>query len=320
MDKNKMTREPLPLLCIVGPTAVGKTRISIKVAKKINGEIISGDSMQVYYYMDIGTAKPSLEEREEIPHHLIDIIDPDESFSVADFQKAVFKLIPKIASRECLPIMVGGTGLYLKAIIDQYDFGESKADWKLRERLKIQVDKYGNEMLYHWLKKVDPAAAEKIHPNDLKRIIRALEVYLTTGRPISSQKKLPPEQRQSLNVLITGLDMNRKRLYERINERVDKMIEQGLEKEVGRLLEKGYNPEHVSMQGLGYQHMIKYIQGRYTKDEAVELLKRDTRRFAKRQLTLFRRDNRIIWLNIEDFSGEEEIVEKICSLAAGELS
>ena len=304
-----------PLLCIVGPTAVGKTSISIKVAKRLKGEIISGDSMQIYRYMDIGTAKPSPEEKKEVPHHLIDIIEPHDPFSVADFQKEVFKLIPEIASRNRLPIMVGGTGLYLKAVIDQYDFSESNADWDLRKKLKDQANRWGIEHLYERLKKVDSLSAEKIHPHDEKRIIRALEVYLTTGRPISNQKRKPVEERISLKTLLIGLMMNRQRLYARIEERVDKMIEEGLEEEVRNLLKQGYKPDLVSMQGLGYRHMIKYIKGQYTKEEMVESLKRDTRRFAKRQLTLFRRDQRIKWINREDFSQEEEIVEKICILA-----
>ena len=304
-----------PLLCIVGPTAVGKTSISIKVAKRLKGEIISGDSMQIYRYMDIGTAKPSPEEKKEVPHHLIDIIEPHDPFSVADFQKEVFKLIPEIASRNRLPIMVGGTGLYLKAVIDQYDFSESKANWDLRKKLKDQANRWGIEHLYERLKKVDPLSAEKIHPHDEKRIIRALEVYLTTGRPISNQKRKPVEERISLKTLLIGLMMNRQRLYARIEERVDKMIEKGLEEEVRNLLKQGYKPDLVSMQGLGYRHMIKYIKGQYTKEEMVESLKRDTRRFAKRQLTLFRRDQGIKWINREDFSQEEEIVEKICILA-----
>ncbi|RQD77976.1 MAG: tRNA (adenosine(37)-N6)-dimethylallyltransferase MiaA [Candidatus Syntrophonatronum acetioxidans] len=304
-----------PLLCIVGPTAVGKTRVSIKAAKRLEGEIISGDSMQIYRYMDIGTAKPSLEEREGVPHHLIDTIEPHEPFSVADFQKEVFKLVPEIATRNRLPIMVGGTGLYLKAIIDQYDFGESKANWELRRRLRDQARKWGSEHLYQQLKEVDPVSAEKIHPHDQKRIIRALEVYYTTGKPISSQKKKPVEDRIPLKTLLIGLMMNRQRLYARIEERVDNMIEEGLEEEVRSLLKQGYKPDLISMQGLGYRHMIKYIKGQYTKEEMVESLKRDTRRFAKRQLTLFRRDQRIKWINWEDYSQEEEIIEKICILA-----
>lgn len=305
----------LPLLCIVGPTAVGKTALSIEVADRLNGEIISGDSMQVYRYMDIGTAKPTAAERKRVFHHLIDILEPDEQFSVADFQREVFKLVPQIVSRNNLPVLVGGTGLYLKAVVDQYDFGECKADWNLRRNLKEQAQKYGHKYLYQQLKKVDPPAAEKIHPHDLKRIIRALEVYRSTGRPISSQGKKTPEKKLPLNFFITGLTMNRKRLYDRINKRVDKMMEKGLEEEVKNLLQRGYNPNLVSMQGLGYRHIINYIQERYTKEEAVELIKRDTRRFAKRQLTLFRRDKRIKWLNLDEFTQEEEIIEKICYIA-----
>jgi len=248
-----------PLLCIVGPTAVGKTGLSIEAAKRLKGEIISGDSMQIYRYMDIGTAKPALPERKGVTHHLIDILEPDEPFSVADFQREVFELIPQIVSRNNLPVMVGGTGLYLKAIVDQYDFGESTADWTLRKRLREQGQNYGKEYLYQRLKKVDPRAAEKIHPHDLKRIIRALEVYLSTGRPISSQGEKSAEKKFPLKIVITGLIMNRKKLYERINERVDRMIAQGLEEEVRGLLHKGYNPDLVSMQGLGYRHVIKYM-------------------------------------------------------------
>lgn len=301
-----------PLLCIVGPTAVGKTKISIKTALKTAGEIISGDSMQVYRYMDIGTAKPSLKERKEVPHHLIDILYPDESFSAADFQNKVFRVIPDICFRGRLPILAGGTGLYLKAIADQYDFGESPANWELREKLRKQAVLSGNEYLFRRLQKIDPKSAERIHPNDLKRVIRALEVYLTTGKKISNQGEKREEEKFPLKILIVGLTMNRGRLYERIEQRVDQMMAQGLVEEVSELLKRGYNPQLVSMQGLGYRHMIKFLQGRYTKDEAVELLKRDTRRFAKRQLTLFRRNEKIFWIDLDQYTQDVEIVEKIC--------
>lgn len=301
-----------PLLCIVGPTAVGKTRISIETALRTGGEIISGDSMQVYRYMDIGTAKPSLEERKEIVHHLIDILYPHEPFSVADFQRRVFQLIPDICSRGRLPILAGGTGLYLKAVVDQYDFGEGTANWELRERLRRQGELFGNNYLYRRLEKIDPKSAEKIHPNDLKRIIRALEVYLTTGKKFSRQQEKLPAEKLPLKTLIIGLTMNRGRLYERIEQRVDLMMDQGLVQEVKSLLKRGYSPQLISMQGLGYRHMVKYLQGRYTKEEAVELLKRDTRRFAKRQLTLFRRNHNIIWIDLDQHNQEVEIIEKIC--------
>ena len=301
-----------PLLCIVGPTAVGKTRISIETALKTGGEIISGDSMQVYRYMDIGTAKPSLEERKGIAHHLIDILYPDEPFSVADFQRMVFQVIPDICSRGKLPILAGGTGLYLKAVVDQYDFGEGTADWELREKLKRQAELFGNDFLHRRLEKIDPKSAERIHPNDLKRIIRALEVYHTTGKKISSQQEKLLAEKFPLQSLIIGLTMNRGRLYERIEQRVDLMMVQGLVQEVEGLLKRGYDSQLVSMQGLGYRHMVKFLQGRYTKDEAVELLKRDTRRFAKRQLTLFRRNHNIIWIDLDQHNHEIEIIEKIC--------
>lgn len=300
-----------PLLCIVGPTAVGKTTISVETAVKMGGEIISGDSMQVYRYMDIGTAKPSLKERKGVPHHLVDILSPHEPFSAADFQREAFRLIPEIFSRNRLPILAGGTGLYLKAIVDQYNFGEISADWKLREKLREQANLLGNQYLYRRLKVVDPKSAEKIHPNDLKRIIRALEVFLTTGKQISSHGEIPLEKRFPLKPLIIGLTMNRSRLYERINLRVEQMMADGLEQEVRDLLKRGYSSQLVSMQGLGYRHMINFLKERYTKEEAVELLKRDTRRFAKRQLTLFKRNDKIVWIDLDRYA-KEEIVEKIC--------
>ncbi len=300
-----------PLLCIVGPTAVGKTTISVETAVKMGGEIISGDSMQVYRYMDIGTAKPSLKERKGVPHHLVDILFPHEPFSAADFQREAFRLIPEIFSRNRLPILAGGTGLYLKAIVDQYNFGEISADWELREKLREQANLLGNQYLYRRLKVVDPKSAEKIHPNDLKRIIRALEVFLTTGKQISSHGEIPLEKRFPLKPLIIGLTMNRSRLYERINLRVEQMMADGLEQEVRDLLKRGYSSQLVSMQGLGYRHMINFLKERYTKEEAVELLKRDTRRFAKRQLTLFKRNDKIVWIDLDRYA-KEEIVEKIC--------
>lgn len=311
-----------PLLCMVGPTAVGKTRLSLEVARRLGGEIISGDSMQVYRGMDIGTAKPAPEERRGIPHHLIDILDPGEPFSVADFQRRVFDLLPRVVSRRRLPMLVGGTGLYLKAVVDQYDFGEGRADWELRERLGEEARQRGTQVLHQRLGKVDPAAAERIHPHDLKRIIRALEVYYSSGRPISRQGTRPPGKRIPLDPWIIGLDRERGELYRRIQDRVDKMIQEGLVQEVKGLLDKGYSPRLPAFQALGYRQLISFLQGEVTLEEARGLIKRDTRRFAKRQLTLFRRDPRIQWFNLDDKSPggrENEIAEKICLRVAGEL-
>ncbi len=309
----------LPLIVIVGPTAVGKTETGVKVAQKIDGEVISGDSMQVYKFMDIGTAKPTREEMGGIPHYLIDSIEPDEEFNVAVFQNFVEKYLVYIHNKGKLPIIVGGTGLYIRSVIDHYDFTPPGEDPARREELKRLSDEQGNEPLVKMLERIDPVSAGRIHPNDTRRLIRALEVYYATGRPISAfqyhSERLPPKY----NLAYFGLAMDREQLYLRIEKRVDAMISRGLVDEVKKLMDMGYGAHLTSMQAIGYKEIIDYLNGLYTLEEAVELIKRNTRRFAKRQLTWFRQDPRIRWKAVESYSNFDEIANEIVHESEGQF-
>lgn len=300
------------LLIIAGPTAVGKTGIGIILAKKLNGEIISADSMQIYKNMNIGTAKPDLEERQGITHHLIDIINPDEKFSVAEFQKLARNIIDNlVSSNGKLPIVVGGTGLYINSIIYNMDFAQSISNWELRKTLQKEAKNMGNEYVYNKLKKINPEVASKIHPNNIKRVIRAIEIYHETGKQIGDFKK-DITLNDKYDFYFVGLTRNRKELYDRINIRVDIMIEQGLIEEVKKLLNLGYSKNLVAFQGLGYKEIIRYLEGEYDLNEAIRILKRDTRRYAKRQLTWFRRYSDIInWYNISDYSDDKDLINDI---------
>lgn len=306
-----------PLLVIVGPTATGKTTVAVEVAKKIRGEIISADSMLIYRYMNIGTAKPTMEERQGIPHYMLDLIDPDEQYSVALFQQQAEKHIYEIIAKDRLPLLVGGTGLYIRSVIDHYDFTFTGIDTALRLRLQNEAKISGVKAVYCQLKEVDPVTAAKLHPNNLKRVIRALEVYHQTGRPASNFQTRDQQPRPKYNLLMFGLNMDRQVLYKRIEERVDKMLLAGLVEEVQQLLDRGYGPELISMQGLGYKEIIPYLEGRTTLEEAVLLLKRNTRRFAKRQVTWFKHDQRINWIDITGHRNVWEISEEIVRLKAG---
>ncbi|HAU32091.1 MAG: tRNA dimethylallyltransferase [Desulfotomaculum sp. 46_296] len=303
----------LPPLCvIVGPTAAGKTAASIKLARQINGEIISADSMQIYRRMDIGTAKPSLEERQGITHYMIDIIDPDEQYSVALFRKEAEKHIQDIVSRGKIPVMAGGTGLYVRSVIDQYSFTQTGIDTELRLRLHKMAESDGAPAVHRLLEEVDPRTAARLHPNNLKRVIRAIEVYYNTGTPISilqDEDSLKPEK---YTLFMFGLKMNREDLYLRIEKRVDKMIADGLVEEVSNLLEDGYSPELTSMQGLGYKEIVPYLKGITTLEEAIFTLKRNTRRYAKRQFTWFGNDPRVHWLDTAGIPDPaEEIIKRL---------
>lgn len=284
------------LLVLIGPTAVGKTRMSLEIAKAWNAEIISGDSMQVYKGMDIGTAKIREEEREGIPHHLIDICEPDYPFSVAEFQERCGDLIRDITARGKLPFIVGGTGLYVESVAYGYEFPDSGSDEAYREEQLQYAAKYGADALHEKLRAVDPDSAQRLHPNDQRRVIRALEVHHLTGMTLSAQlagqKKTSPYE-----LCIIGLSMDRQVLYDRINKRVDAMIEEGLVEEVRRLLGSGVSEDCVAMQGLGYKEIALFLKQQLPLEDAVELLKRDTRRFAKRQLSWFRRMHDIVWVD-----------------------
>ncbi len=303
----------LPLAVIVGPTAVGKSAAAVEVADRLDAEIISADSMQVYRGMDIGTSKVTAAEMtassgRSIPHHLLDVVTPDQGYSVARFQQEARQLIEDISSRGSLPMLVGGTGLYVQSVIDPYRFGEGSGDKNVRKRLQAKIKQLGRQTLYKELKALDPGAAEKIHPNDEKRIIRALEYYYSTGERISDNRGQREKSRYHLAMV--GLTMERRLLYQRINARVEKMIDRGLLAEVRDLLDRGYSPELPAMQGLGYKQIAAYCSGDLTWEEAVRLLKRDTRRFAKRQLTWFKRDKRIHWLDVTGLS-RQSVVDKI---------
>lgn len=299
------------LMVIVGPTAVGKTAISIKLAKILNGEIISADSMQIYKYMDIGTAKVTPEEMEGIPHYLIDVVYPDEEFTVADYKELAEKIISDINKKGKIPIVVGGTGLYVNSLVYDLNFTKVPPNEKIRKRLNELADKYGNEYIHNMLEKIDKESSKRIHVSDRKRIIRAIEIYEVTGIPMSEQNRDFRKQNDRYNLAMIGLNMDRDKLYERINMRVDKMIENGLIAEVANLLKMGYTKELTSMQGIGYKEIIKYLEGELTLEESIELIKKGSRNYAKRQLTWFRRDSRIKWFNLDEYSNLDILVNQI---------
>ena len=294
-----------PLIILTGPTAVGKTKLSIELAKRINGEIISADSMQVYKGMDIGTAKITDEEKEGIKHYLIDEIEPNDEFNVVIFQKYAKKYIEEIYSKGKVPVIVGGTGFYIQSIIYDIDFTENETDSSYRIELnKIAEDK-GNEYVHNMLREVDPVSAENIHFNNLKRVIRAIEYFKITGEPISTHNEEQREKTSPYNYRYFVLNDNRDKLYDRINKRIDIMLDEGLLDEVKELYSKGYNRELVSMQGLGYKEIIAYLENEISLEEAIYILKRDTRHFAKRQLTWFRREKDVIMINKDDFNYDD---------------
>ena len=306
-DLNTMNKDVKPkLLVLIGPTAVGKTKLSLDLAKAWNAEIISGDSIQVYRGMDIGTAKIKPEEREGITHHLIDICDPLHAFSVAEFQERCAALIPAITERGKLPFIVGGTGLYVESVAYGYDFADVGSDEAFREEQTQYAEQFGAEALLDKLRIVDPTSALRLHRNDQRRIIRALEIHHLTGSTLSEQ--LEGQSKTSpFELCIIGLTMDRSILYSRINERVDAMIAEGLVEEVKGLLDRGIPADAVSMHGLGYKEIALYLQGELTVEEAVEMLKRDTRRFAKRQLSWFRHMKDIHWIDSSENFNENLI-------------
>ena len=291
------------LAVLVGPTASGKTAVSVRVAQLLNAEIISGDSMQVYRGLDIGTAKIEPIEMGGVPHHLLDIRDPKEDFSVADFREEAAKAIRHITKRGHLPLIVGGTGLYIASLLNPYRFPEeAKRDENFRARMRQAVRDQGDLYLHRRLAEIDAQAAERIHPHDHYRVVRALEVYEQTGHTISDiQAQSQSEYKPVYQTAVAGLTLRRELLYPRIERRIDEMMSAGLLEEVRYLLNAGVSESATAMRGLGYRHMVAYIQGLCTLPEAVTALKRDTRRFAKRQYTWFKRDTRICWFNVEDY-------------------
>lgn len=283
-----------PVLIICGPTGIGKTAAAIAAAEAFGGEIISADSMQVYRFMDIGTAKPTAREQDRAPHHLIDVVDPDEDFDAARFSQAARDIAADIGRRGAVPIVAGGTGLYIKALLHGL-FRAERPNPQTRRLLRAEAAESGSEALHRQLAAIDAAAADRIHPNDTFRIIRALETAAATGEAITDHHRRHGFRESAFRTLKIGLDMDRKDLYVRIDRRVDAMIATGLLNEVKGLLSRGYTEDLKSMQSLGYRHMVDFAAGRLSWEEAVRTMKRDTRRFAKRQLTWFRADQEIVW-------------------------
>jgi len=295
-----------PLIVLTGPTAVGKTALSVQLAKKLGGEIISADSMQVYRHMDIGSAKVTREEMDGVPHHLIDILEPSEEFNVALFQKLAREALEGIYARGAVPIVAGGTGFYIQALLYDIDFTETNEDTSFRREMEEKARKEGPEVLHAMLRQVDPESAEAIHANNVKRVIRALEFYRQTGTKISAHNEAERQKESPYDSYYYVLTTDRPVLYERIDRRVDQMMEQGLVEEVKRLRAMGCSRQMVSMQGLGYKEILAYLEGEYSLEAAVYILKRDTRHFAKRQLTWFKREREVRWLNLPDFDNDRE--------------
>lgn len=294
-----------PLIIITGPTAVGKTALSIKLARQIGGEIISADSMQVYRHMDIGSAKVTKEEMDGVPHHLIDILDPTEEFNVALFQRLAKAAMEEIRSRGHIPIVAGGTGFYIQALLFDIDFTETTEDSALREELEHMAREQGPEVLHRLLSESDPESAAVIHANNVKRVIRALEFYRQTGQKISKHNEREHQKESPYNFLYYVVNTDRQTLYERIERRVDQMMENGLVEEVRRLKNLGCTSDMLSMQGLGYKEVLSYLNGTCSLNDAVYIIKRDTRHFAKRQLTWFKRERGVRWLNRPEYNDND---------------
>lgn len=294
-----------PLIVLTGPTAVGKTALSIALAKAINGEIISADSMQVYRGMDIGSAKITKEQMQGIPHHLIDILDPSDNFNVVVFANECKKAMTDIYRRGHIPILTGGTGFYIQAVLNDIDFTDNKEDTSYRGYLDALAKEKGPLVLHEMLRNVDPKSAQKWHPNNVKRTIRALEFYHLTGKLISEHNEQESEKGSAYRSCYFVLNDDRDHLYERIDARVDEMIKSGLVEEVARLKESGCKREMVSMQGLGYKEILDYLDGEISLEDAIYFIKRDTRHFAKRQLTWFRREKDVIWIDKPEFEYDD---------------
>jgi len=307
-----------PLVILVGPTAVGKTAASIGLAKALNGEIISGDSMQIFKGLDIGTAKISQSEMDGVVHHLIDIKEPWESFSAAEFKRLADEAIADIHSRGKLPIIVGGTGFYINSVLYEYHFGEAETDEAYRAQLQQYLELYGNEALWQLLLEKDPVSAERLHSNDTKRVMRALEVLHVTGIPASERQNTVDRQTMRYDAVYIALNLPREILYQRINHRVEQMMAEGLEQEVRNALAQGVPQDALSMTSLGYRQMIQYFNGEISLERAVELIQRDTRHFAKRQLTWFRHDPNIQWVD-KDGKTDAQIQQELLKVITDTL-
>ena len=303
-----------PMVVLTGPTAVGKTELSIRLAEALDGEIISADSMQVYKKMDIGTAKIRKEEMGGIPHHLIDVLDPAEEFNVVRFQEMAKEALAGIYERGKIPLVVGGTGFYIQGLLYAIDFTREEQDKSFRERLQKKAEEEGAGAVHQMLEKVDSVSAGKIHPNNVKRVIRALEFYHLNGRPISEHNEEEARKKSPYQSAYFVLNQDRQTLYERINRRVDLMMEEGLIGEVKSLVEEGYGRNLVSMQGIGYKEVFDYLEGEISLEETTERIKKDTRHFAKRQLTWFGREKEVIMIDKDKYETEEEILEHMLGI------
>ncbi|MEG0115010.1 MAG: tRNA (adenosine(37)-N6)-dimethylallyltransferase MiaA [Hydrogenoanaerobacterium sp.] len=302
-----------PLVCVVGPTASGKSSLAVKLAQKLSGEIISADSMQIYEYMNIGTAKPTAAEMCGIPHHLIDFIPPDKLFTVADYVKLARQKINEVTKQNKLPILTGGTGLYISSVADNIIFSESPSNTKLRAELKAISDEQGNEFMWNMLNEIDPILAKTLHPNNSGRVLRGIEIYKLTGTTMTEHKRLSRLRESPYKLCMLGLNFkNRETLYARIDARVDAMISLGLVDEVRELIKMGYSK--TSVQAIGYKEFFDYLNGKCSLQEAVDCVKQETRKYAKRQLTWFRRDERINWIYADEFEDNDLILQKALKL------
>ena len=300
------------IICVCGPTAVGKTKYAIDLAKAVDGEVVSADSMQLYKFMDIGSAKPTAEEQAEVKHHLVDFVDPRDGFSVAEYQKCAKEAIADIFSRGKTPVISGGTGLYISSLIYEMDFGSAPKDDEFRRDLEKLAEENGGEYLLDMLRDIDPAAAERIHPNNVKKLIRAIEVATSTGQGIPAfEESFKPTG--DYEYVLIGLMRDREELYERIDRRVDILVEMGLEAEIRGLLDMGLTSDDISMKGIGYKEIIGYFNGEYDFDEAVRLVKRNTRHYAKRQMTWLRRYKEMRWVNLSELD-EAAAMKEILSI------
>lgn len=310
-------------LCILtGPTAVGKTELSLSLAKNLNGEIISCDSMQIYKHMDIGTAKATKEEQEVVKHHLIDFVDVDQDYTVSNFKNDAKNIITNLNNENKLPIVTGGTGLYINSLVYDLNFVKIPPNEEIRKVYEDIVSEQGEEgkdYIYNKLKTIDEESTKKIHRNDVKRVIRALEVYDITGKTMSEHGKNFRKENEDYNLVMIALTMDREKLYDRINRRVDIMVKNGLLEEVEGILKLGYDKDLISLQGIGYKEIIDYFNGNISLDDAIEQIKKGSRNYAKRQLTWFRRDERFKWFNKDDYDSEIELSKDIESYIINKL-
>ncbi len=297
------------IIVIAGPTAVGKTKYAIEVAKAFNGEIVSCDSMQLYRYMDIGSAKPTAEEQAQVKHYLVDQIDPREKFSVARYQDLAKAAIEEILAKDKMPVIAGGTGLYLNSLLYEMDFSGTPENTNLRQELEEAARQFGGDYLHTRLQELDPVAAERIHPNNIKKMIRALEGAIS-GYPITDFQNCQ-KRCSDYEAILVGLTRNRQELYDRINMRVDLLVDAGLFDEVNSLLAMGLSQEDISMKGIGYKEIIGYFEDSYSREDAIELIKKNTRHLAKRQLTWFRRYEDMAWFNLSDYANDDEGIEDV---------